>query len=142
VANAFAEHKTGGNFVFISAAKTIAPMFLKYSEMKQEAEDFLLKEENKEKMNVVILRPGLVWHGSQRQWSFPLKLATDIGYTINRDIIKTLPNNEKVQGLFPQSASINLSRLSDCAVQGSLGTLQKFELKNQNIWSNEEMNEN
>ena len=34
VANAFTKHKSGGNFVFISAAKTIAPMFVKYSEMK------------------------------------------------------------------------------------------------------------
>ena len=76
--------KKDTNFVFISAADTIAPMFKKYSDMKGEAEAYLLKDEN---IKPVILRPGLVWHQNQRQWSFPLKVVTDLGYLVNRDIV-------------------------------------------------------
>jgi len=53
------------NFVFVSAAKSIAPMFKKYSDMKEEAENFLLNDKDcLEKLNTVILRPGLIWHPS------------------------------------------------------------------------------
>ena len=74
--------------MFISAAKTIAPMFQKYSETKQEAEDFLLKDGGVSgQSNIVILRPGMVWHPNQRKWAFPLKLATDFGFKFNQDVV-------------------------------------------------------
>ena len=50
------------NFVFFSASDTIVPMLSKYCEMKREAESFLLRDAAaSEKLNPVILRPGLVY---------------------------------------------------------------------------------
>ena len=105
-------------------------MFQKYSDMKREAEDYLLRAEN---IKPVILRPGLVWHQNQRQWSFPLKVATDLGYLINRDIVsKVAPG--ALQGILPQSSSIKLDNLSDFAIKGAMGQLSRT------IYTNEEMN--
>jgi hypothetical protein len=50
--------------------------------MKREAEDYLLTDEEVSSLNPVILRPGLVWHQGERQWSLPLKFATDFGFGI------------------------------------------------------------
>ena len=72
-------------FVFLSASETIGPLLEKYSQMKRQAEDYLIYDEDcEQKLNPVILRPGLVWHQNERQWSLPLKLATDFGYFLNK----------------------------------------------------------
>ena len=65
----------------MSASETIAPNLSKYSEMKREAENYLLEDDECVKnINPIILRPGLVWHPSERGWSIPFMVATDIGF--------------------------------------------------------------
>ena len=49
--------------------------------MKKEAEEYLIAEE---KINPIILRPGLVWHLGEREWSLPFKIATDFGYHLGK----------------------------------------------------------
>jgi hypothetical protein len=83
-----------GRFVFLSAAPTIAPLLQLYLETKLQAEDFLLH--NCPNLTPIILKPGLVWHESERSWSLPLKFANDIGYQFNKNVIKLIPGNEVV----------------------------------------------
>lgn len=77
--------KTSGHFVFLSAAPSIAPLLRQYIEMKEQAEGFLLH--NCPNLTPVILKPGLVWHESERSWSIPFKLASDFGWHLNRHFI-------------------------------------------------------
>ena len=83
----------------------------------------------------VILKPGLVWSENERAWTVPIKLATDFGYALNKNVISNLPGNQVIQGFLPQSESIHLRVLSDFVIKGALG-----ELDNNKVWSNEEMN--
>jgi nucleoside-diphosphate-sugar epimerase len=55
------ENGTRGTFIFLSAEPSILPIpnFEKYAKMKLEAEKFL--EEECEHLDVVVLRPGLVY---------------------------------------------------------------------------------
>lgn len=65
LANSTAEGKK--NFVFFSASDTILPTLSRYCEMKREAEMYLLRDElASNKLNPVILRPGLVFSATQR----------------------------------------------------------------------------
>jgi len=64
-------------------------------------------------------------------------LATDVGYFLNKNVVQNLSNAEQIQQLFPQSSSINLSRLTDYAVDGATQDLGEKGVK---IWTNEEMN--
>jgi len=48
--------------------------------MKLEAEDYLMS--NCPNLNVVILRPGFVWHEQERPWSVPIKAMSDIGFRL------------------------------------------------------------
>lgn len=92
------------NFVFFSASDTIAPMLSRYCEMKREAEAYLLRDQlAAERLNSVILRPGLVFSQSQRGWALPLKIATDFGFCLNKNIIdkQDFPGKQEVQKLFP-----------------------------------------
>ena len=57
--------------------------------MKEQAETFLLN--NCPEIIPVILKPGLVWHEGERGWSLPLKIATDIGYKLNKNLVSQLP---------------------------------------------------
>ena len=85
----------------------------------------MLREEGViDQTNIVILRPGMVWHPNQRKWAFPLKIATDIGYKFNKEVVQKTPYGSMAQGVFPQASSINLSRLTDFAIQGALGNLE------------------
>lgn len=86
---------SGGHFVFLSAAPSIAPLLRQYIEMKEQAESFLLH--NCPNLTPVILKPGLVWHESERSWSVPAKLLSDFGYHLNRDLISKVPGNQLVQ---------------------------------------------
>ena len=61
--------------------------------MKLEAEDYLISEE---KLNAVILRPGLVWHPREREWSLPFKIATDFGYHLGNQLKNVLPKDDKL----------------------------------------------
>jgi len=88
-------------------------MLSKYSEMKREAEMFLLTDPDCiRSLNPIILRPGLVWHPSERQYSLGLKVLNDIGFTLN----KILPHNTPINRFLPKSSSIKLSVLSDFAI--------------------------
>ena len=65
-----------------------------------------------------------------------MKIANDIGYQINKNIIKPyVPGNESIQGVLPQSESIHLRVLTDFIIKGALG-----ELEGKKVWSNEDMN--
>mmetsp|Transcript_33426 Transcript_33426/g.51310 ORF Transcript_33426/g.51310 Transcript_33426/m.51310 type:complete len:250 (+) Transcript_33426:14-763(+) len=76
------------NLVFISAEPSVMPMLQKYSETKKEAEEFLLEDQAIiENLARVILRPGMIWHNKQRQWAMPLKVANDIGYKLNKEVV-------------------------------------------------------
>ena len=86
VAKALAAEDTasGKPFVFLSASDTIFPFLEKYSQMKRQAENFLLTDEACQKnLNPVILRPGLIWHPKERQWLLPVKAITDVGFCLN-----------------------------------------------------------
>ena len=96
--------------MFLSASPSIFPLLQKYYQTKLEAENHLLTDENCLKaMNSIILRPGLVWHPSERKVSVPLKILNDIGYQINQAFGNVNP-------LLPQNHSISLSTLSDYAI--------------------------
>jgi hypothetical protein len=84
----------------------------------------------------VILRPGLVWNLNERKYTIPLKVATDIGYYFNENVIKKVSPQSPLASILPQSSSINLSLLSDYAIKGALGKLTE----EQTIWTNEDMN--
>lgn len=117
--------------VFFSASDTIAPMLSRYCEMKREAEAYLLRDElAAAKLNSVILRPGLVYSATQRGWTMPLKVITDIGFCLNKNLIdkQEFPGKEEVQKLLPQSGSISLSKVTDFAIQGALGTLPERDV--------------
>ena len=135
-----AEHynlaRSSGHFVFLSAAPSIAPLLGQYIEMKEQAESFLIN--NCPNITPVILKPGLVWHESERSWSVPAKLVSDFGYHINRDIISKLPGNQLVQQFLPQSESIHLRVLTDFIVKGAAGELDAANPTR--IWTNEQMN--
>ena len=110
------------------------PMLSKYSDMKREAEMFLLTDPDcLRALSPIILRPGLVWHSSEREYSLPLKLVNDIGFAMK----KILPQGTPFDMVLPKSSSINLSVLSDFAIKGALGHLP-FE--NRVIYSNAFMN--
>ncbi len=126
-----------GHFVFLSASKSIAPMLSRYTEMKEQAESFLLH--NCPHLIPVILKPGFVWHPSERQWSMPLKLATDLGYQVNRSVVSQIPGlREALSGVLPQSESINLSVLTEFIIKGAFGDLD--DINTSRIWTNEAMN--
>jgi len=97
--NACKQYSRKGHFVFLSAAPTIAPMLSTYIQMKEQAESFLLN--NCPELIPIILKPGLVWHEGERNWSVPFKVATDIGYHLNKSVISHLPGNQLIQGFLP-----------------------------------------
>lgn len=66
-------------------------------------------------------------------------MATDIGYQLNKKLIKNLPGNDLIQPALPQSGSINLRILTDFAINGALGELD--EINKNHIWTNEKMND-
>ena len=76
----------------------------------------------------MILKPGLVWHEQERTWSVPFKIASDIGYELNKKIISQLPGNSLIQPFIPQSGSIHLRVLADFAIKGALGELDQSHL--------------
>ena len=109
-------------------------MLRKYSDMKREAEMFLLTDpECTKALRPIILRPGLVWHPSERQYSVPLKFATDIGHMFK----KILPAGTPLDNVLPKSSSINLQVLSDYAIKGAMGTLPD---ENRVVYTNAYMN--
>ena len=89
--NACKLNQKNGRFVFMSAASQVAPLLKTYIEMKEQAELFLLS--SCPELIPVILKPGLVWHEQERSWSVPFKIASDIGYEINKKVISQLPGN-------------------------------------------------
>ena len=67
----------------------------------------------------------------------PFKLATDFGYSLNKNVISHLPGNTVFQPFLPQSESIHLRILSDFVIKGAMGDLDSTTSK---VWSNEDMN--
>ena len=97
--NALKQKGIKGHFLFISAAPSIAPMLTKYVQMKIQAENFLLN--NCPELKPIILRPGFVYHPSERGWSVPVRVANDVGYELNKKVIRNLPGNDLIQGFLP-----------------------------------------
>ena len=113
------------------------PLLSGYSKMKREAEDFLLTDADcQEHIKPIILRPGLVWHPSERSYTVPLKVATDIGYAFNKNFLDKIAPGNPLSGLMPQSGSIHLSVLAEFAINGALDKLPDAKV----IWTNENMN--
>ncbi|CDW88623.1 UNKNOWN [Stylonychia lemnae] len=135
--NACKKQDKKGHFVFISASKSITPVLQKYSDMKEQAESFLLN--NCPEIIPVILRPGFVWSENERSWSVPVKVANDFGYELKKKVLPLIPESRLIDHLFPQSQSTKLSLLADFAIQGALGQLD--DLNKSHIWTNEKMNE-
>jgi hypothetical protein len=112
-------------------------MFKKYSDMKEEAERFLLIDDVcSQRLNPVILKPGLIYNSHKRGWLFPVKVATDMGYTLNKKVVSRMSYMQHLQEFFPQSSSTDLNKLTDIAVLGALGELKGMPEKK--IWLNEE----
>ena len=70
--------KPKGLIVFISAEPSIVPLpsFQKYSDTKKEAENFL--REFCSNLDVVIVRPGLVYSSYDRGWTMPLAALSTV----------------------------------------------------------------
>lgn len=62
--NSLKKANAKGHFVFISAERSLVPLLQRYSEMKEQAEQFLLN--NCPEITPVILRPGIVWNEKER----------------------------------------------------------------------------
>ena len=71
-----------GKFIFMSAEPSILQANAKYSDMKKEAEDYIISDEVGN-LYSVILRPGLVYHETERPWSVPLGKAADLGSSVS-----------------------------------------------------------
>ena len=56
-------------------------MARKYADLKREAEDFLISE--CPALHTSIIRPGLVYHDSERPWSLPLGLFSNLTHTLS-----------------------------------------------------------
>ena len=84
----FAEEEgTKRNFVMISSAK--GPFFQpKYLATKIEAEQHLL--ENCDKLNLTIIKPGVVVDQEHRWWSIPAKVGNDLVYKIDESVCKKI----------------------------------------------------
>lgn len=103
--------------------------------MKKQAESFLLH--HCPNIEPIILRPSLVWHKNERNWSVPLAIATDLGYQFRKNVSDKLPGGEQIGRILPPNRSINLNVLTEYAVRGALGELNGE--KNGHIWNNETM---
>ena len=108
-----------GNFVLISAGST-APLLEKYIQTKREAETYLIDECNE--FDSYILRPGMVWHHSERPVTLPLKAAVDFGNCLGKQL--GIPTVDK---------STSLRVLTEFAIKGAKGELT------QQIWTSEMM---
>ena len=86
----------------------------------------------------MILRPSLVWNLSERNWSVPLAIATDIGYEFRKNFIDNLPGGSQIGKVFPPNKSINLEILAEYAIRGALGELDATNNET-NIWTNDMM---
>lgn len=73
-----------GTFVFLSAEQSImsSQQSRKYAELKWEAEDFL--KTDCDALYSAIIRPGLVYHDSERPWSMPLGLFANLSHALSR----------------------------------------------------------
>lgn len=69
-------------------------MLQKYLDMKLQAEGFLLH--HCPNIEPVILRPSLVWHKTERSWSVPLAIATDLGNAIRKNVVSNLPGGDSL----------------------------------------------
>jgi nucleoside-diphosphate-sugar epimerase len=76
------QNQTRGTFVFLSAEPSILPLpnFEKYAAMKLEAENYLKTQ--CENLDVVVLRPGLVYSQSTRSWTVPMGIASSLGASL------------------------------------------------------------
>lgn len=95
---------TRGTFIFLSAEPSILPLpnFSKYAEMKFEAEDYL--RDQCPNLDVVVIRPGLVYSQIARPWSVPLGLASTVGSRFAKPFgINTPPGTQ-------------LSAIGDCTI--------------------------
>ena len=76
-----------GTFVFLSAEASISATVLndeiarRYADLKREAEDFLISE--CPALHTSIIRPGLVYHQSERPWSLPLGFLSNLTHTLS-----------------------------------------------------------
>ena len=70
--------------MFLSAEESIisTQQSKRYAEMKREAEQFLIEE--CDSLYSAIIRPGLVYHQSERPWSVPLGLFSNFSHSVTK----------------------------------------------------------
>ncbi|KAI9481226.1 MAG: hypothetical protein EXX96DRAFT_207631 [Benjaminiella poitrasii] len=82
-------------FLYFSAA-TAPPSFLlneRYIQAKREAEEALLSLDLKDKLRVVVFRPGLIYSYHRRQLMLPLALGLIVGSAILKPLSSYMPQN-------------------------------------------------
>ncbi|KAI8388020.1 uncharacterized protein BYT42DRAFT_558661 [Radiomyces spectabilis] len=97
VARAMAEQYDGKKrqcLVYFSAAKAPPSWLLdeRYMRMKREAEAALMGQEFKNKIRVVVFRPGLMYSYHRRQLMLPFAFSLIVGAAILRPLSSYIPN--------------------------------------------------
>ena len=71
-----------GTFVLLSAEASIisSQQSRRYVDMKREAEQYLMRD--CDSLFAAILRPGLVYHDTERPWSMPLGLISNLSHSV------------------------------------------------------------